>query len=216
MAVAHWPRRPPSSARPLSLPNWRALPPPRLLAGVAETSPLHRFRPVPGYGACRFRRACTVKRMADAVPSILPREDKATATRVLSPSGEGLGVAVGASCFYADPHGFRLASLPSGRFLGEAAMTNAGPSAGMWRCMSPHVFAIVMARSARLPSALRPMAPSMPTHKDHEKDVGAEACPRSWVEVKADAATGHVRQLTPQRGGDPKGLRRNPKRRARP
>jgi hypothetical protein len=77
-----------------------------------------------------------------------------------------------------------------GRFVREAAMTNAGSLAGMWRCMSPHVFAIVMARSGRLLSALRPMAPSMPTRKDHEKDVGAEACPRSWVEEKADAATG--------------------------
>ena len=52
-------------------------------------------------------------------------------------------------------------------------MTNAGPLAGMWRCMSPHVFSIVMARSGRVLSALRPMAPSMPTHKDHEKDARA-------------------------------------------
>ena len=64
-------------------------------------------------------------------------------------------------------------------------MTNAGPLAGTRRCISPHVFAVVMARSGRLLSALRPMAPSMPTHKDHEKDVGAEACPRPWVEKKA-------------------------------
>ena len=72
-----------------------------------------------------------------------------------------------------------------GRFVGEAAMTNAGPLAGTRRCISPHVFAAVMARSGRLLSAVRPMAPSMPTHKDHEKDVGAEVCPRSWVEKKA-------------------------------
>jgi hypothetical protein len=32
---------------------------------------------------------------------------------------------------------------------------------------------------------LRPMAPSMPAHKDHEKDVSAETCPRSWVEKNA-------------------------------
>ena len=66
-----------------------------------------------------------------------------------------------------------------GRLMGEAAMTNAGSLAGMWRCVSPHVFAIVVARSGSLLSALRPMAPSTLTHKDHEKDVGAEACPRS-------------------------------------
>jgi hypothetical protein len=42
-----------------------------------------------------------------------PREDKATAMRVLSLSGEALGVAVGAGRLYADPQGFRLASLPS-------------------------------------------------------------------------------------------------------
>jgi hypothetical protein len=37
----------------------------------------------------------------------------------------------------------------------------------------------VFAAVGRLLSALRPMAPSMPSHKDREKDVGAEACPRS-------------------------------------
>lgn len=67
---------------------------PPLLEGVAEKSPLHRFRPVPGYGACRFRRVA-LKRMADAVSGILPRKDKATAMRVLSPSGEALGVGLG-------------------------------------------------------------------------------------------------------------------------
>ena len=57
--------------------------------------------------------------------------------------------------------------------------------------MSPHVFAAVMARSRRLFSALRPMAPSMPTHKDHEKDVKAKACPRSMrFEKKADVDDG--------------------------
>jgi len=68
-------------------------------------------------------------------------------------------------------------------------MTNAGLLAGTRRCISPHVFAVVMARSGRLLSALHATAPSMPIHKDHEKDAGAEACPRSWVEEKAGAAT---------------------------
>ena len=105
--------------------------------------------------------------------------------RVLSLSGEALGVVVWAARFYADPEGLRLASLPSGPLRGEAAMTNAGPLAGTRRCISPHVFAAVVARSRRLLFAVRPMAPSMPAHKDHEKDVGAEACPRSRVEKKA-------------------------------
>jgi hypothetical protein len=56
--------------------------------------------------------------MAEAVSGILPREDKATAMRMLSLSGEALGVAVGAGRFYADPQGFRLASLPSGPLCG--------------------------------------------------------------------------------------------------
>jgi hypothetical protein len=37
--------------------------------------------------------------MAEAVSGILPREDKATAMRVISLSGEALGVVVGAGCF---------------------------------------------------------------------------------------------------------------------
>jgi hypothetical protein len=37
--------------------------------------------------------------MAEAVSGILPREDKATAMRLLSLSGEALGVVVGASRF---------------------------------------------------------------------------------------------------------------------
>jgi hypothetical protein len=67
-----------------------------------------------------------------------------------------------------------------GRFVREAAMTNAGSLAGMWRCISAHGFAVVMARSGRPLSAVRRMPPSMPNHKDHEKDVEAEACARTW------------------------------------
>jgi hypothetical protein len=61
---------------------------PPLLEGVAENVALPG-RPVPGYGACRSAELATaVKRMAKAVPAILPREDKATAMRVLSLSGK--------------------------------------------------------------------------------------------------------------------------------
>jgi hypothetical protein len=70
---------------------------PRSLKASWKTSPLHRFWPVPEYGACRFRRACAVKRLAEAVSGILPHEDKAIAIRVLSlsePSASRSGPAV--------------------------------------------------------------------------------------------------------------------------
>ena len=180
MAVAHWPRRPLPSARPASLPRVGGrCPCPRSLKASRKTSPWHRFRPVPGYGACRFRRACAVKRMADAVSGILPREDKATAMRVLSLSGKPSASRSGPAVSTLIRKVSGLRRYRPGRFVGEAAMTNGGPLAETRRCISPHVFAAVMARSRRLFSALRPMAPSMPSHKDHEKDVRAEACPRS-------------------------------------
>jgi hypothetical protein len=56
--------------------------------------------------------------MTEAVSGVLLREDKATAMRVLSLPGEGLGVAVGAGRFYADPQGSGLASLLSGPLPG--------------------------------------------------------------------------------------------------
>ena len=43
--------------------------------------------------------------------------------------------------------------LPSGPPM--EALTNGGPLAETRRCISPHVFAVVMARSGRLLSALR-------------------------------------------------------------
>jgi hypothetical protein len=124
---------------------------PPLLEGVAETSPLHRFRPVPEYGACRFRRACAVKRVAEGVSGILPREDKAIAIRALSlsePSASRSGPAV--STLMRKVPGLMLPSGPP-----MAALTNGGPLAETRRCISPHVFAVVMARSGRLLSALR-------------------------------------------------------------
>ena len=90
--------------------------------------------------------------MVEAASGILTREDKATAMRVLSLSGQALGVAVGASRFYTDAQGSSL-MLPSGPPM--EALTNGGPLAETRRCISPHVFAVVMARSGRLLSALR-------------------------------------------------------------
>jgi hypothetical protein len=97
------------------------------------------------------------------------------------------------------------------RLVHEAAMMKMGTlGGGEARCISPHVFA-VSRRSGRLLSALRPMAPTMPIQKDHEKDVEAEAWPRSYVKKMADAATGDSRRQTPPRGRGPNGLRPNPK-----
>ena len=97
---------------------------------------------------------------------------------------------VGAGRFYADPEGSGLGRYRPGLFVGEAAMMNAGPLAGTRRCISPYVFAVVTARSGRLFSALRPLRAVDADPKDRENDVGAEACPRPWVEKKTDAATG--------------------------
>ena len=109
---------------------------------------------------------------------------------LLSPSGEGLGVAVGPAVSRLICKVSGLRRYRPGRFIGEAAMTNAGPLAGMWHCVSPHVFAIVIARSGSLLSALRAHGAVDADPKDRENDVAAEACPRPWVEKKADAATG--------------------------
>jgi hypothetical protein len=123
----------------------------RSLKASRETLPLHRSRPVPGYGACRFRRACAVKRMAEAVSGILPREDKAIAIRLLNlsePSASPSGTAV--STLMRKVPGLMLPSAPP-----MAALTNGGPLAETRRCISPLVFAVVIARFGRLLSALR-------------------------------------------------------------
>ena len=100
---------------------------------------------------------------------------KATAMRVLSLSGKPLVSWSGPAVSTLIRKVFGLRRYRPGRFVREAAMTSMGSLAGTRRCISPHVFAAV----GRLLSALRPMAPSMPSHMNREKGVGAEACPRS-------------------------------------
>ena len=90
--------------------------------------------------------------MVEAASGILTREDKATAMRVLSLSGQALGVAVGAGRFYTDAQGSRLDVTVRAADGGD---DERGPLAETRRCISPHVFAVVMARSGRLLSALR-------------------------------------------------------------
>lgn len=141
MAVAHWPRRPLPSARPFAPPVGGRCLCPGSLKALRKTSPWRRFRPVPGYGACRLRRACAVKRMVEAASGILTREDKAIAIRVLSlsePSASRSGPAV--STLMRKVPGLMLPSGPP-----MAALTNGGPLAETRRCISPHVFAVVMA-----------------------------------------------------------------------
>jgi hypothetical protein len=137
--------------------------------------------------------------LAEVGSVVLPREDKATAMRVLSlsgqPSASGSGSAV--STLIRKVSGLRR--YRPRRFLGggddergtfgrEAALHIPAGSRPPWR-------------SCRLLSALRPMAPSMPTPKDHEKDLRAEARLRSWVEEKADARREYVRRLPAQEVG---------------
>jgi hypothetical protein len=119
-----------SQARvPLRSPSWKALPLPGSLKASRKMSLFHRFRPVPGYGACRLCRACAVKRMAEAGSGTLPREDNATAMQVLSlpgkPSASWSGRAV--STLIRKVPGLRR--YRPGRFVREAAMTNVGPLA---------------------------------------------------------------------------------------
>ena len=182
---------------------------PRSLKASRKTSPLHRFRPVPGYGACRFRRAYAVKRLAEAVSGISPREDKATAMRVLSLSGKPSASWSGSAVSTLIRKVSGLRRYRPGRFVGEAAMTNAGPLAGTRRCISQHVFAVVMGAPAGCFPRCGPWRRRYRPVKDHEKDLGAEACPRSWVEKEADAATGACSSADP-RGGGAKGLRPTP------
>ena len=85
---------------------------------------------------------------------------KATAMRVLSLSGKPLVSWSGPAVSTLIRKVFGLRRYRPGRFVREAAMTSMGSLAGTRRCISPHVFAAV----GRLLSALRPMAPSMPTH----------------------------------------------------
>ena len=151
---------------PLRSPSWRALPLPPLLESVAENVALapvsacsriwsvsvpsslrrqaHWPRPSRAFLLVKTRRlpcACSVCRGKPSVSWSGP----AVSTLIQKVSG--------------------LGRYRPSRFVGEAAITNAGPLAGTRRCISQHVFAVVMARSGRLLSTLRPMAPSIPTRE---------------------------------------------------
>jgi hypothetical protein len=101
--------------------------------------------------------------MAGAVSGILPLEDKAIVMRVLSlfvnPSLSRSGPTI--STPIRKVSGLRRHC--QGRFVRRRQRRTRDPWPGRGLCMSPYVFAAVMARSRRLLSVLRPMALSMPT-----------------------------------------------------
>jgi hypothetical protein len=150
-------------------------------AGSAELAPLSAWpRPSPAY-------------------SLVKQGDRHTRAQSVG----ALGVAVGAGRFYTDAQGSSL-MLPSGPPM--AALTNGGPLAETRRCISPHVFAVVMARSGRLLSALRPMAPSTPTRITRKTlEPRRLSTPRS--RRRLTPRRGHVRRLTPPTG---RGSERSP------
>ena len=158
-----------------------------------------------------FRRACAVKRMAEAVSGVLPREDKATAMRVLSlsakPSASRSGSAV--STLIRKVSGLRR-HRPGSRFVGEAAMTNAGPLAGR---------GVAYSRMWSQPScALSQAAFRVAAHGAVDADPQGSR-ERRWSRGLPEVM-GLRRRLTPRRGpcssadaprgGGPKGLAPTP------
>ena len=120
--------------------------------------------------------------------------------RVLSLSGEALGVVVRAGRFYADPQGFRLASSPPGRFLGGGDNVHGALLAGTRRCIFPPAFVAVMTRFGRLLSALRAHgAVDADPQGSRERRSGDLA--EVMVEKKADAPREYVRRLPAQEAG---------------
>jgi hypothetical protein len=163
---------------------------PRSLKASRKTSPCTGFGLFPDMECVGSVELTPSSALAEAVSGISPREDKATAMRVLSLSGEALGVVVGAGRFYADPEGFRLRSLSSEPLRGGGGDDKRGT---LGRDATLHIPVCVRGRHG----ALRQTAFRVAAHgavdadpKDRENHVGAEACPRPWVEKKADAATG--------------------------
>jgi hypothetical protein len=174
MAVAHWPRRPLPSARPASLLSWTTPPSPPLLEGgrgkrrpgddlglfpdmervdSAELAPSSAWsKPPRAFSLVKTRRpqcACSVFRGRPSAS----RSGQAVSTLMRKVPG---------------------LTLPSGPPM--AAMTNGDP----WPRRGVAYPRMCSQSSWRAPAGCfprcAPMAPSVPTHKDHEKDVRAEIC----------------------------------------
>ena len=199
MTVAHWPRRPLPSARPASVPHLEGAALAPLLEGVTENVALHRFRPVPGYGACRFRRACALKRWPRSARSF--SLVKTRRPPCACPICRGaLGVGVGVGRFYADPQGFRLATPPPGPLSGwrRRRTRDSWPGGGVAysrTCSRPSW------RSCRLLSALRAhgAVDADPQGSRERRRSGDLA--EVMVKKKADAPREYVRRLPAQEAG---------------
>jgi hypothetical protein len=88
MAVAHWPRRPFPSARPASVPRLEGAALTPLLEGVAENVALAPVSAFPRIWSVPVPPSLRSQALAVVGSVVLPREDKATAMRVLSLSGQ--------------------------------------------------------------------------------------------------------------------------------
>ena len=179
---------------------------PPLLEGVAENVALASVSACSRIWSVSGPPSLRPQALAEVGSGVLPREDKATAMRVLSLSGQPSASRSGSAVSTLIWKVFGLRRYRPGRLVGGAAMTNAGSLAGMWRC-------ICSQSSWRAPAGCFPRCDPwrrryLPV-KDHEKDLGAEARLRPWVEEKADAATGACSSADP-RGGGVKDLRPTP------
>ena len=137
MAVAHWPRRPLPSVRSASLPRVGGRCSCLLSLKASRTT-----SPLAPISACS--RIWSALRSAELAPSsawLSPSRafsllnDKATAMRVLSLSGKPSASRSGPAVSTLIRKVSGLRRYRPGRFVGEAAMTNAGSLAGMWRCI---------------------------------------------------------------------------------
>ena len=171
------PRRPSQARDPLSLPSWRALPLPPLLEGVAENvAPARGFGLFPDMERAGSAELAPSSAWPRPCSGILPREDKATAIRVLSRVGEALGSRGRGRPF------LRLIRKVSG-------LRRYRPGRRWWRhdergplaeTRPLHIPACVRSRHGALRQAAfrvaRPWRRRCRLHKDHEKDVRAEIC----------------------------------------
>jgi hypothetical protein len=187
------------SVRPASLPQLGALPCLRSLKASRKTAPWRRFGLFPDMeraGSAELALSSAGRGRLGRSPLVKTRRPpRACSVCRGQPSASRSGSAVSTLIWKV----FGLRRYRPGRFVGEAAMMNARSLARTRRFMSPHVFAIVMARSGRLPSTLRPMAPSTPTRITRKPLEPRSARGHGSRREPLTPRWRHVRRLTPQR-----------------